>query len=173
MTPVVIALGSNLGDRIANLRAAVELMEAGGVSVKRCSSVWETDPVPSDQPAYLNAVIAGDTALAPEPLLAVLKQIEHALGRRPERRWGPRPIDLDILFHGATRFETAALTIPHPRIAERPFVLAPLSEVLRGPLPVLGLTAAAMLANLAPAGLRRTGLALCPESRSDGSATRH
>lgn len=151
MTEVVIALGSNLGDRLGNLRAAVAQMEDEGVAVTRRSSVWETAPVPADQPRFLNAVIAGETELTPQELLAVLKRIEHALGRRPSRHWGPRPADLDILFYGELVLTTPDLVIPHPRIAERGFVLAPLSEVVTGPLAVLGKSAVELLAAL-PSG---------------------
>ncbi len=159
VTEAVIALGSNLGDRLGNLRAAVEQMEAAGVAILRRSSVWETAPVPADQPRFLNAVVVGETGLAPHELLAALKRIEHALGRRPSRHWGPRPADLDILFYGEMVLATPDLTIPHPRIAERGFVLAPLSEVLSGPLPVLRKSALELLAAL-PAGteVRRSEL---------------
>lgn len=158
MTRVVIALGSNLGDRAANLRAAVRELDAQGVTIDARSSIWETSPVPVDQPRYLNAVIAGEVTLAPEPLLDVLKHIEWQLGRRPSRRWGPRPIDLDILFWGDSPFESERLTIPHPRIAERAFVLAPLSEIIRSPLPVLGRSALDLLAETSTEGLVRTSL---------------
>ena len=157
MTLVAIALGSNLGDRIGNLRAAVKELEARGVTVLRRSGTWETAPVPSDQPAYLNAAIAVETALAPLELLAVLKAIEHALGRRPERRWGPRPLDLDILLYGAERVELPGLEVPHPRILERAFVLAPLAEVWPGTLPVLGVSALDALAATGLEGARRVG----------------
>ena len=89
MTRIVVALGSNLGDRAANLRAAILELEEQGVTIDARSSIWETPPVPTDQPRYLNAVIAGETALDPEPLLDVLKHIEWQLGRRPSRRGRP------------------------------------------------------------------------------------
>ncbi|MEX2080983.1 MAG: 2-amino-4-hydroxy-6-hydroxymethyldihydropteridine diphosphokinase, partial [Dehalococcoidia bacterium] len=141
MTVVLIALGSNLGDRWGNLRAALRFMEEAGVKVLERSSAWETAPVPADQPRFLNAVVSAETALEAGDLLAALKGIEHALGRRPGRRWGPRPADLDLLFYGEERIATPDLEVPHPRIGERAFVLVPLSEVWRGPLPVLGATA--------------------------------
>lgn len=158
MTCVVIALGSNLGDRAANLRAAVRELESQGVTIDARSAIWETPPVPAGQPPFLNAVVAGETALEPEPLLDVLKCIEWDLGRRPGRRWGPRPIDLDILFWGDSRHESDRLTIPHPRIAERAFVLAPLAEVIRGPLPVFGRAALELLAETSAEGIVRTSL---------------
>lgn len=157
MTTIVIALGSNLGDRLANLRTAVAAMQAGGIAITARSSVWETPPVPADQPEYLNAVVAGETAEEPLPLLARLKAIEHEMGRRPGRRWGPRPIDLDILFYGDVRFESPALSVPHPRLAGRSFVLAPLAEVLPGELPVIGGTAAALLETVGLEGARVVG----------------
>jgi 2-amino-4-hydroxy-6-hydroxymethyldihydropteridine diphosphokinase len=159
VTEVVLALGSNLGDRLGNLRAAIALLEERGVQARRRSSVWETAPIPADQPAFLNAVIAGDTDLSPQALLALVKTVEHILGRRPERRWGPRPIDIDILFYGTQAFEGADLTVPHPRIAERAFVLAPLSEVAPGPLPGIPSPTAA-LADLDMTGISRTGMSL-------------
>ena len=107
----------------------------------------------------MSAIVA-ETGLDPPALLATLKEIERLLGRRPGRRWGPRPIDLDILFYDDLRFETPDLVIPHPRIAERGFVLAPLAEVLPGPLPVLGRTALDLLAEISAEGLRRTGLSV-------------
>lgn len=158
MTVVIIALGSNLGDRLANLRAAIAAMEGGGITITARSSVWETPPVPADQPEYLNAVVAGETAEEPLPLLARLKAIEHEMGRRPGRRWGPRPIDLDILFYGDAGFESPALSVPHPRLAGRSFVLAPLAEVLPGELPVIGGTAAALLETIGLEGARVVGL---------------
>lgn len=158
----VIALGSNLGDRLANLRAAVAALGDSGVVLSATSSVWQTPPVPADQPPFLNAVVVGNTTLEPRALLASLKRIEHALGRRPERRWGPRPIDLDILFFGEEAVQTAELHVPHIRIGERAFVLAPLAEVVPGPLPVLGATALQLLDLVDATGLERTGLALRP-----------
>lgn len=153
--PVVIALGSNLGDRAGNLRAAVAALEEAHLTVTSRSSIWETAPVPADQPAFLNAVVTAETWRSPSDLLDVLKEIEHRLGRRPERRWGPRPIDLDILFYGRERVDTPELNIPHASILERSFVLAPLAEVLPGALPHLGVTAAAGLRALGAEGLRR------------------
>jgi len=157
MTTAVIALGSNLGDRLANLRAAVAELEARGISVLQRSGVWETPPVPADQPPYLNAALVTETALAPLSLLAELKAIEHYLGRRPERRWGPRPIDLDILFYGDSRIDLPDLQVPHPRILERAFVLAPLSDVWPGGLPVLGIDPITALAAIGLQGARRMG----------------
>ncbi len=158
--PILIALGSNLGDRAANLRAALHLMASARVTPVRVSQAWESEPVPEGQPRFLNAVAAVETALFPHGLLDALKQIEQALGRRPSGRWGPRPIDLDILFYGGLEESAPDLVIPHPRIAERRFVLAPLSEVYPGPLPILGRTALELLCEAPPLGIRRTGISL-------------
>jgi 2-amino-4-hydroxy-6-hydroxymethyldihydropteridine diphosphokinase len=160
MAEVVLALGSNLGERIGNLREALVALGARGVTVDRVSSVWETAPVPADQPMYLNAVVAGKTRMEPAELLELLKTIERELGRTPGRRWGPRPIDLDILFYDALEMDSETLTIPHPRIAGRAFVLAPLAEVIAGPLPVLGRTASELLNAVGTDGVSRTGLVL-------------
>jgi len=155
VTRVYVALGSNLGDRLGNLRAAVALLPAEGIEVTARSSVWETDPVPADQPAFLNAAVRAETALAPRDVLAALKRIEHALGRRPERRWGPRPADLDLLFFGEERVNLPELQVPHERILERSFVLAPLADVFSGPMPVLGVTASEALQATGTTGLKR------------------
>ena len=127
MTTVVLAFGANLGDRLANLRSAVAMLEDAGLTVTARSEVWETTPVPADQPAYLNAAIVAETVLEPRQLLALVEQIERSLGRRPGRRWGPRPADVDILFYGELAMEAKGLTIPHPRLTARVFVLAPLA----------------------------------------------
>lgn len=157
MTKVVLALGSNLGDRISNLRAALAELEDAGIAVLERSGIWETPPVPADQPRYLNGVVVAETSLTPAALLAELKRIERYLGRRPERRWGPRPIDIDILFYGDERVETPELQVPHPRIRERSFVLAPLSDVWQRELPVLGVSPLEALAEAGLQGAVRSG----------------
>lgn len=157
MTRVVIALGSNLGDRVANLRAAVAELGARDIGILDRSGIWQTPPVPADQPSYLNAVVVAETALTPLELLAELKRIEQYLGRRPERRWGPRTIDLDILFYGDERIDLAELQVPHARILERAFVLAPLSEVCRGVLPVLQVSPREALEAIGTQGAVRVG----------------
>jgi 2-amino-4-hydroxy-6-hydroxymethyldihydropteridine diphosphokinase len=156
MTHVVLALGANLGDRAANLREAVARLEAAGVRVLERSSIWETPPVPADQPEYLNAAVVAETTLAPLDLLRTLKTIERDLGRRPGRRWGPRPIDIDILFYGDESIDEPDLTIPHPRIAERAFVLAPLAEITHDTLPVLNRAAQSLLDAIGLQGATRT-----------------
>ena len=160
MSDAIVALGSNLGDRAANLQGALDLLAERGVGAVRVSSVWETPPVPADQPRYLNAAAVVETALSPEELLGVAKEVERLLGRRPAGHWRPRPIDIDLLFRGDQEVATEALTLPHPRIAERAFVLLPLSEIADGSLPVLGRSAAALLAGLDTRGHERTGVRL-------------
>jgi len=126
---IYLALGTNLGDRGESLRNAVERLR-DGVQIERLSSVYETEPAYLlDQPRFLNMALRGHTALGPHALLAFLKAVEHHLGRTAGPRYGPRAIDLDILLYGSLMLTTAALTIPHPRMAERPFVLVPLAEI--------------------------------------------
>jgi len=129
-----IGLGSNLGDRGDALMAAVKLIaQTKGISVKRLSQFLQTKPAggPPDQPKYLNAAAEVETTLTPQQLLAVLNDIERTLGRnrKSEIRWGPRTCDLDILLFGQTVLQTDELTIPHPRMHERRFVLKPLAEI--------------------------------------------
>jgi 2-amino-4-hydroxy-6-hydroxymethyldihydropteridine diphosphokinase len=126
---IYLALGANLGDRRASLRDAVERLRAG-VTVEHMSSVYETEPAYMlDQPRFLNMVLRGRTALDPHALLALLKRIERDMGRAAGPRYGPRVIDLDILLYNSLALAAADLTIPHPRMAERPFVLGPLAEI--------------------------------------------
>jgi 2-amino-4-hydroxy-6-hydroxymethyldihydropteridine diphosphokinase len=128
---VFIALGSNLGDRAANLAAARAAL-AVDMSIMSASSVYETEPWgPAGQGHYLNQVLRGETELDPRALLWKLHEIEHRLGRERarEERYGPRTIDLDILLYDDIRIEESGLTIPHPRMLERAFVLVPLAEI--------------------------------------------
>ncbi len=126
---VFVALGSNEGDRVATLRAAVDRLR-GCLVVEHLSQVYETEPAyVEDQPRYLNMVVQGSTRLDPHPLLLCLKQIERDLGRAGGVRWGPRPIDLDILLYGDRQVDLPDLQIPHVRLDERPFVLLPLAEL--------------------------------------------
>jgi 2-amino-4-hydroxy-6-hydroxymethyldihydropteridine diphosphokinase len=140
MPLVYVALGSNLGDREGTIRRALELLEADGqIEVVAVSSLHETDPVGYlDQPRFLNGAAALRTQLAPRALLERLQDIERELGRdRSGPRYGPRTIDLDLLFYGDETVDEPGLQIPHPRLAERRFVLEPLAE-LDGSLEVPG-----------------------------------
>jgi 2-amino-4-hydroxy-6-hydroxymethyldihydropteridine diphosphokinase len=136
---VYIALGTNLGDRLDNLRAAVQSMPPD-VRVLGESHVYETPPWGyEDQPAFLNMVVKAETDLGPESLLKYLKQVEVQLGRKQSFRWGPRLIDLDILFYDDLLIASPLLVVPHPRLHERAFVLVPLAEVAAEYVhPVLG-----------------------------------
>ena len=124
-----LALGSNMGDRRAQLRRAV----AGLPDVVAVSPVYETDPVggPQDQPRYLNAVVELETSLAPRQLLEAGRHLEEAAGRERERgeRWGPRPLDVDVLLVGDLTVHEADLEVPHPRMWQRSFVLVPLHDL--------------------------------------------
>lgn len=126
-----IGLGSNLGDPLENLRRAVSRLESSdSIRSITCSSVYRSRPVGYlDQPDFLNAVVRVLTDLDPIDLLLLCRSIESALGRKRKERWGPRTMDLDILLFEGEEVLTEELTIPHPRMAERGFVLLPLLEV--------------------------------------------
>jgi 2-amino-4-hydroxy-6-hydroxymethyldihydropteridine diphosphokinase len=131
VTRAYLALGSNLGDRRAHLQRAVELIGATPeVAVVAISRVYETAPVGGpEQGDYLNAVIAVDTTLDPRALLALAQRAEQDAERVRAERWGPRTLDVDVLLYGDLELEDPDLTIPHPRMWERSFVLAPLRDV--------------------------------------------
>jgi 2-amino-4-hydroxy-6-hydroxymethyldihydropteridine diphosphokinase len=157
-----LGLGSNVGDREAQLREAVKLLESDEVRVLRRSSLYETAPQEMlDQPWFLNAVVQVETTFFPMQLLARVRQIERDMGRRRVTPKGPRNIDIDILFYGRVVIATAELEVPHPRIAQRRFVLDPLAEIapdFRHPL--TGKTANEMLNALEPQGVRRLAVSL-------------
>jgi 2-amino-4-hydroxy-6-hydroxymethyldihydropteridine diphosphokinase len=125
---VLIALGSNLGDRELFLRRAIDLLRQA-VHIVRVSSFIETEPVDAPPPKYLNAVVAGYTDLSPAALLDALHAIEARLGRRRSTPNAPRVIDLDLILHSAHLIRTRTLTLPHPRYLEREFVRGPLREL--------------------------------------------
>ncbi len=129
MATVFLALGANLGDREKNLQEALARL-APFVHITDSSSVYETEPVGvREQPWFLNKVVRGTTTLSPVDLLRRVKKIEIEMGRSEGIRFGPRPIDIDILFYDRVIELSPALTIPHPRLHERAFVLRPLAEI--------------------------------------------
>ena len=151
---VYLSLGSNLGDRLANLEQALRLLKRGGCRVIRKSPVYETAPLYYlEQPAFFNMAAACETSLSPEKLLALIARVETALKRRRLVKNGPRTLDADILFYGGQVINKPGLHVPHPRLAEREFVLAPLADIapaLRHP--VSGLSVKKMLAGLKKRG---------------------
>jgi 2-amino-4-hydroxy-6-hydroxymethyldihydropteridine diphosphokinase len=155
MAEALIALGGNLGDVAATFEAALARLEAAGVRIRARSSNWRTPPWGLlDQPAFVNACIAVETDLAAEPLLDLLLATETELGRVRTVRWGPRTLDLDLLdFDGAT-IATDRLTLPHPRIAERAFVLVPLAEIAPDRT-IGGVRVADLLARVDATGIER------------------
>jgi 2-amino-4-hydroxy-6-hydroxymethyldihydropteridine diphosphokinase len=134
VTLCYLGLGSNLGDREANLRAALAALgREEGIRLLRSSAFRPSTPWgDTDQPEFLNAVAEVETTLGPVELLRRVKGIERALGRQPARRWGPRLIDIDLLTWDRLRLETAELTLPHPHMLARPFVWEPLAELAPG-----------------------------------------
>lgn len=127
---VYLGLGANTGDREANLREAVKRLGVAGVVVKRASQIRETAAMyVVNQPAFLNMAVEGETDVLPKVLLKRLKMIEREMGRKPGAANSPRPIDIDILFYGQFVINDRELTVPHPRLAERPFVLDPMAEI--------------------------------------------
>jgi 2-amino-4-hydroxy-6-hydroxymethyldihydropteridine diphosphokinase len=143
---IYLSLGTNLGNRLENLKAAICALPPD-VNPLVCSPVYQTPPWGfTDQPDFLNQVVRAETELSPGNLLKYLKQLEEELGRQATFRYGPRQIDLDILFYDDLAIDTPPLTIPHPRLAERAFVLVPLADLapeLRHP--VLGMKVSELL----------------------------
>lgn len=154
MTRVFLGLGSNLGDRRESLDHALDLLSAK-VRITSRSSYYETEPVGyADQPWFMNRVVAGETALTPTELLAFTQSVEHALKRVKTIRWGPRTIDVDILLYDDVVLDTDSLTIPHPRMKERAFVMVPLAEIAPG-LVIGGETVEAILTRLEGEAIRK------------------
>jgi len=168
-------MGANLGDAHGALRAAAQRMaHLAGTRLTRLSRIYRSAPVgPAGQQDYLNAVAALETALPPDELLAALQAIETAAGRQRGERWGPRTLDLDILLHGDATIATPTLTIPHPRIAERNFVLAPLIDVAGENYCLGDRSLAAWLHAAPPNGLSATGLTWDDGTARDGRGLQH
>ena len=153
---VYIGLGANVGNRLANLRLALARMRTFA-RLEAVSRLYETAPVGlEEQPPFLNAACRITTGLEPAALFRFLKNLEAEIGRRPGGpQWGPRPIDLDILLYGERVVETNALRIPHPRLAERAFVLAPLCDLAPDlPHPLLVKTMRELLDAVGEAGVK-------------------
>jgi 2-amino-4-hydroxy-6-hydroxymethyldihydropteridine diphosphokinase len=149
-----LGLGSNLGDRLAQLQGAVDgLAATEGVTVVAVSPVYETEPIGPDQPEYLNAVVAVETARSARWLLELAQTLERAAHRVRGKRWGPRTLDVDVLVFGWEVIEEPDLVVPHPRMWERGFVMAPLHD-LEPELGIRGLPPGGW------AGVRRTDLSL-------------
>jgi 2-amino-4-hydroxy-6-hydroxymethyldihydropteridine diphosphokinase len=161
MPTIYLSLGSNVGDREANLRAAIAALRPVGVQVKQVSSMYETEPVDYlDQPWFLNCVEEAETELLPLALLQALRAIESQLGSQKEFAKGPRKIDLDILLYGSDTIVTPDLQVPHPRMHLRRFVLTPLAEIAPNlKHPSWQATAAELLQRLEdPSQVRRVNL---------------
>jgi len=154
MTRAYLALGSNLGDRLAQLQGAVDALASHAhVRVAAVSRVYETEPVGGPaQDDYLNAVVAVDTDLDPYELLRLAHELEAGAERVRAQRWGPRTLDVDILLYDDLELDDPALTLPHPRMWEREFVLAPLRDVAPAVVPPAGPTSSGV--RLAPVALR-------------------
>lgn len=152
---VALGLGSNLGNRLLNLRNAVRLLKESGLEIIRTGDVFETEPWGvTDQPYFLNACLVAKRTLPPRALLKLAKEIEVGMGRTATRRWGERVIDIDILLADSLILDEPDLRIPHPRMHERAFVLVPLAKILPGFVhPETGRTLASMAKDF-PEGVR-------------------
>jgi 2-amino-4-hydroxy-6-hydroxymethyldihydropteridine diphosphokinase len=156
-----VGIGSNLGDRWLNLAlAAKRLRASGAVAIVRASRVWDTEPMGPPQPRFLNAVLELETPLTARALLNLLARVELAAHRRRDgARWGARTLDLDLLLYGDRVVSEPGLEVPHPGIARRPFVLAPLAELAPAlVVPTTGATVERLLAAGVADGLRPVGI---------------
>lgn len=155
-----VGVGTNLGDRWANLALAARALRAEpGLALLRASRVVDSAPLGPPQPRYLNAALELEAAAPAEVILAALQRIERAAGRRRSVRWGPRTLDLDLLLLEDQVIRRPGLRVPHPELCARRFVLAPLAELCPDRVvPGTGLTVAELLARAPPADLRPAGL---------------
>ena len=155
MSELLLGLGTNLGDRRENLRRAV-IGLAERVDIKAVAPLYETEPWGvTEQPPFLNTCVAAETSLPAQDLLRFIKDLERELGRGPSVRWGPRLIDIDILFYGDQILHGPELHVPHPGIAERAFVLAPLANLASTYRhPETGITVEVMLDAIDTSGVR-------------------
>ena len=153
MTEAALGFGSNLGDRAGTIRRALGILDTmTGVRVARVSSFYRTPPWGvEDQPDFVNACAMIETELSPEDLLAACKDLETALGREEAERWGPRLIDIDVLWMAGETRDSDTLTLPHPRLTDRAFVLVPLAEIAPD-LEISGAPVTTHLARLGPDG---------------------
>ena len=147
----LLLLGGNVGDRWARLLSAVRRLRALPSSrITAKSRLYETSPIGPGGRRYLNMAVKLETGLSPMGLLVECKRLESAAGRRPGRRWGPRPLDIDIISYGSLRLRSAWLSIPHPRAAQRAFALAPLADIAPAWKPRLKRSVRALLSRLNP-----------------------
>lgn len=163
MEDVYIGAGSNLGDRRRNLKEAIRELKKQGIQIIKISPLYETKPWGVEaQPPFLNLVLYCRTGLEPLRLLECLKGIEEKLGRRETFHWGPRVIDLDILFYGTRIINEPSLTVPHPYLRERAFVLKPLSDIAGEFIdPLTGKTVKALLEGVSQQGVIRQQEGFC------------
>ena len=156
MSMIYLSLGSNLNDRFGNLQRAVDALQKH-VNITAISPVFATEPWgDTDQPPFLNICVAAKSDLTPRELLHLIQAIETEMGREPSRRWGPRLIDIDILFYDKIIIQDEELTIPHPHLAERAFVLAPLAVIIPDfRHPQTGLSVQEMLERVDLSGVER------------------
>jgi 2-amino-4-hydroxy-6-hydroxymethyldihydropteridine diphosphokinase len=156
LAQIYLSIGSNMGDRRKYLKYAVERLSARLDSVK-VSSLYATEPWGNtEQPEFLNLCLSGKTSSSPEELLELTRSIEKSLGRTHQEKWGPREIDIDILFYDNAIIKTAALEIPHPYVSERAFVLIPLNEIAPDLIhPVLKVSISKLAAETGPSGVRK------------------
>jgi 2-amino-4-hydroxy-6-hydroxymethyldihydropteridine diphosphokinase len=156
LAQIYLSIGSNIGKRQKYLKYAVEKLSAHLDNVK-VSSLYATEPWGNkDQPEFLNLCLSGRTSSSPAELLELTRSIEKSLGRTHQEKWGPREIDIDILFYDDAIIKTAALEIPHPYVSERAFVLIPLMELAPDLVhPVLKLTISKLAAEIGSSGVRK------------------